>query len=192
MAMQKASMWYDKMNKTVGSTLPQQQNDEELFIQQQQQKIPFFIALIQAHQRLAGTPGAKVIRSQACQTNAHLLLDESTIQVMIPNCTNTLYADIMKSCYQLALQQALELVAADNAPEEEVKNDQRMRTSAAMKSTSSVDLLTNMTKSLEFLKFILDQGIGVTSNIMNVAAKSYHPNVSLSLILLDPDKASAL
>ena len=49
-----------------------------------------------------------------------------------------------------------------------------------------------MPKSLEFLKFILDKGIGVTSNIMNVAAKSFHPNVSLSLILLDPDKESVL
>ena len=61
MAILKASMWYDKRDETVWSTLPQQQNVEELFIQQQQQKIPFFIALIQAHQRLADTPGAKVI-----------------------------------------------------------------------------------------------------------------------------------
>ena len=148
MAMQKASMWYDKMNKTVGSTLPQQQNDEELFIQQQQQKIPFFIALIQAHQRLADTPGDKVIRSQACQTAAHLLLDESTIQVIIPSCTNTPYAAIMKSCYQLALQQALELVAADNAPAED-NNDQRVMTSAAMKSTSSVDWVSTASQLLE-------------------------------------------
>ena len=151
MAIQKASMWYDKMNESIWLSLPQQMDDGS-FMQQQQQKAPFVVALIQAHQRLVDTPSLKLIRSQACQMAVNLLLDESTVHVIIPHCTNTPHADNLKSCYQLALQQTLELVAADNATmgdNHDGNNNRMIAATTTIKNSSHVDLVSTASLILE-------------------------------------------
>ena len=146
MAIQKASMWYNTMNETVWST-PLPQNDVDGFLRHQQQKVPFVVALIQAYQRLVDAPGLYTIRSQACQSAANLLLDESTIELMIPSCTHTPYADMLTSCYQLALQQTLEFVAAENT----TMGDRNMatQTTASISSARNVDLVSIASQLLE-------------------------------------------
>jgi hypothetical protein len=149
MAVQKASFWYDKMNDIVWSSHHEQETvvtvNDEVQIQQQKQKIPFMVALIQSYQRLVDASGMLSIRSNACQAAVDLLLDETTKQSIIPLCTNTPYSTLMKSCYQLALQQTLELAAAENAATNDINNDV---------SSSNVDFVSTASRIMEHMKIL--------------------------------------
>jgi hypothetical protein len=146
MAVQKASHWYDKMNNTIWSTPSNILDDtafEEYEKQILRQKIPFFIALLQAHQRVVDTNGLFANRSVACQAAADLLLDEATLQLVIPYISDKTHTDALKACYQLSLQQCLELAAIDNVANVKDKS---------LSSANSTDFVTIASSVMEVME----------------------------------------
>jgi hypothetical protein len=148
MAVQKASQWYEKLHDTLWSTATPSLDDtgfEEFQKQILQQKIPFFLALLQAHQRLVDTNGLFANRSVSCKAAVDMLLDEATMQLVVPNLTNKTHSDALKACYQLSLQQCLELAAIDNVAN--VKD-------TSLSSTNSTDFVAVTSRVMEAMEFL--------------------------------------
>jgi hypothetical protein len=158
MALRKASIWYNKLNDIVWA---RQLLDDESDTQEkkkyqrvQQQKIPFFIAFVQAHQRLVDATGMKTIRSTACQTAVDMLLDEAAMETIVPNCTHIQHTNALKACYQLALQQCLELAAADN---EASVADSQPPPADILSTTAATDFVSTASKIMEFMEKLAER-----------------------------------